>query len=123
MCSLTNKKLCPQLEDTPEHFSSLVQLPSFSTPVWTEEMLECVYLCMSLFSQMKLRHISATSGNIKWFELLSLSRDDDVRRSGAGGPHVHLFGELKHKDDVGPLVWVRVDAHAHQAPQLTQKVD
>ncbi|KAG7235522.1 hypothetical protein INR49_002568, partial [Caranx melampygus] len=43
------------------------------------------------------------------------------RRSGAGSPHVHLFGDLQHKDDVRPLVWVRVDAHAHQVPQLWKR--
>ncbi|KAF3848667.1 hypothetical protein F7725_015164 [Dissostichus mawsoni] len=26
----------------------------------------------------------------------------------AGGPHVHLFGDLQHEDDVRPLVWLRV---------------
>ncbi len=40
------------------------------------------------------------------------------RRSGAGHPHVHLFGKLQHKDNIGPLVRVRADAHADQVPQL-----
>ena len=38
--------------------------------------------------------------------------------SGAGSPHVHLFGDLQHKDNVWPLVWDRVDAHADQVSQL-----
>lgn len=38
--------------------------------------------------------------------------------SGAGSPHVHLFGDLQHKDDVRPLVRIRADAHANQVSQL-----
>lgn len=83
-------------------------------------MLECLLVHIFVFSNEAKAHFC----NIEWFELLSLSRDDDGRRSGAaGGPRVHLSGKLKHKDDVRPLVWVRVDAHADQAPQLRQKVD
>lgn len=31
---------------------------------------------------------------------------------------MHLFGYLVHVADVRPLVWVGVDAHADQLPQL-----
>lgn len=82
-------------------------------------MLQCLPVHIFVFSNEAKAHFC----NIKWFELLSRSGDDNGRRSGAGGPHVHLFGKLKHKDDVRPLVWVRVDAHADQAPQLRQKAD
>lgn len=43
---------------------------------------------------------------------------EEMRRSDAGCPHMHLFGDLQDEDDIWPLVWVRVDAHAHQVPQL-----
>lgn len=38
--------------------------------------------------------------------------------SGAGRPHVHLFGELQDEADVGPLVGIWVDTHTDQISEL-----
>lgn len=37
---------------------------------------------------------------------------------GAGGPQLHLFGDLQNKHDVRALARVGLDAHADQVSQL-----